>query len=70
MKSFHMVHIMACPKSVTLREPVYEYIVPSFRPKISSFRLPYQHHSSSADCATELKPSKDSASLLVWLQRC
>jgi len=25
--------------------------VPGFLPKTSSFQLPYQHHSSSADCA-------------------
>jgi len=35
------------------------------RPKTSSFQLPYQLHSSSADCAKELfKPSKDSANLV------
>jgi len=46
--------------------PVYDIFVPGNWPKTSSFRLPYQHHSSSADCARELfKPSKDSASLLV-----
>jgi len=45
---------------------VYEYIVPGNRPKPSSFCLPYQHHSSSVDCARELfKPSQDSASLLI-----
>jgi len=47
-------------------EPVYKYIIPGFRPKTSSFRLPYQRHSSSANCARELfKSSKDLASLLV-----
>jgi len=41
-------------------------LVPGNRPKTSSFRLPYQHDSSFADCTRELfKPSKDSASLLV-----
>ena len=35
-------------------------------PKTSGFRLPYQLHSSSSDCARELfKPSKDWASLWV-----
>jgi len=43
-------------------EPVYEFIVPRFRPKTTTFRLPYQRHSSSADCAKKhFKPSKDSA---------
>jgi len=42
------------------------YIVPRFRFKTSSFRLRYQHHSSSADCNTELlKGSNGLASLLV-----
>jgi len=46
--------------------PVCEYIVPENQPKASSFRLPYQHPSSSADCIRELfKPSEDSASVLV-----
>jgi len=54
---------------ITLWEPVYKYIVPGFWPKLSSFRLPYQRHSSS-DCTLELfKPSKDSASLLVCTQK-
>jgi len=49
--------------NLTPWRPVYKYIVPGNRPKISSFQLPYQRHSSSADCARELcKPSKDSAS--------
>jgi len=40
--------------------------MPRFRPKTSSFQLPYQWHNSSADCSRELlKPSKDLASLLV-----
>jgi len=54
--------------------PVYEYIVPVYEyivlgnreKKTGIFRLTYQPHSSSADCAKELfKPSKDSASLRV-----
>jgi len=39
---------------LTLGEPAYEYIVPRFQPKTSSFRLPYQCHISSADCTREL----------------
>jgi len=43
-----------------------DIFVPGNRPKTSSFRLPYQRHSSYADCARKLfKPPKDSASLLV-----
>jgi len=38
----------------TLLQPFYEYIVPGFQTKTSSFRLSYQWHSSSADCAREL----------------
>jgi len=36
---------------LTLWEPAYEYVVPRFQPKTSSFRLYYQCHSSSADCS-------------------
>jgi len=56
---------------LTLWEAIYEYIVPGFQPKTSSFRLPYQHHiSSSTYCARELfKPSKHSASLLLCTQK-
>jgi len=44
--------------------------IPRCRPKSSSFWLPYQCHSSSADCARELsKGSNGSASLLVCTQR-
>jgi len=44
---------------------VYDIFVPGNQPKTSSFWLPCQHPSSSADFARELfKPSKDSASLL------
>jgi len=38
----------------TLWLPFNEYIVPGFQPKTSSFRLPYQRHSSSANCTREL----------------
>jgi len=49
---------------LTLWEPAYDIFVPRFRPK-TSFRLPYQHHSST-DWARELfKGSNGSASLLV-----
>ena len=51
---------------LTLWELAYNIFVPRFRPKTSSFRLPYQHHSSSAICARELfKGSNRLASLLV-----
>jgi len=33
---------------------VYEYIVPGYQSKTSRFRLPYQCHTSSANCAREL----------------
>jgi len=46
-------------------EPAYYIFVPRFQTKNSSFRLPYQHHNSSADCARELfNGSKRLASLL------
>jgi len=46
---------------------VCDVFVPENQPKTRSFRLPYQRHSSSADCARELfKPSKDLASLLGY----
>jgi len=49
--------------------PVYEYFLSGNQPKTSSFRLPYQLHSSSADCIRKLfKPSKDS-SLLVCTRK-
>jgi len=45
---------------LTLWRPVYVYAVPGFQPKTSSFPLPYQRHSSYADCAKELfKSSTD-----------
>jgi len=48
----------------------YEYIVPRFHPKTSSFRLPYQRHSSSTDCARELfNGSNGSATLLVCTRK-
>jgi len=41
-----------------------------YRPKTSSFQLPYQCYSSSADCARELfKGSNRSASLLVCTRK-
>jgi len=41
------------------------YLYLDFSLKNSSFRLPYQHHSSSADCARQMfKGSNGSASLL------
>ena len=54
----------------TLWEPACDIFVPRFRPKNSSFRMPYQRHSSSADCARELfKGSNGSASLLVCTRK-
>ena len=53
-----------------LRQPVYIYTVPGFRPKTSSFQLAYQRHNSYTDCARELfKPSKVSASPLACTRR-
>jgi len=50
---------------VTLWEPAYDIFVPRFQSKNSSFRLPYQCHSSSADGTRELfNGSNRSASLL------
>jgi len=57
-------------KTLTLGEAVYEYIVPRFWPKTSSFRLPNQRYSSSNDSAKELfKDSDRSASLLVCTRK-
>jgi len=41
-------------KLLTLWEPAYNIFICRFRPKNSSFRLPYQRPSSSNDCAREL----------------
>ena len=50
---------------LTLWERAYDIFVPRFRPKNSSFWLPYQRHSSTADCAKELfSGSNGLASLL------
>jgi len=50
---------------ITLWEPVYDNSHFDFALKNSSFRLPYQRPSSSADCAKELfKGSNGSASLV------
>jgi len=55
---------------LTLWELTYDIYVPRFRPKISSFQLPYQRPSSSADCARELfNGSNGSAGLLVCTQK-
>jgi len=52
-------------------ELVYDIFIPGNRLKTSSLRLPYQRHSSFADCAKELfKPSKNLASLLVCDEKC
>jgi len=68
LEYLHFVYVWTV--TLTLWEPVYEYIVPGFRPKTGCFRLPYQCHSSSADCARELfKGSNGSASLLVWTRK-
>ena len=63
LKNFVSFHL-------TLWRRVYEHIVPGFQPKTSSFPLPYQHHSSSADCAKELfMGSNRSASLRVCTRK-
>ena len=50
---------------LTLWEPAYDIFVLRFWPKNSSFWLPYQRPSSSANCARELfKGSNGSASLV------
>jgi len=50
---------------LTLWELAYDIFVLRFRPKNSSFRSPYQHPSSSADCTRELfEASNGSASLV------
>jgi len=55
---FHMTQLL------TLWEPGYNIFVLQFRPKSSSFQLPYQRTSSSADCPRELfKSSNGSVSL-------
>ena len=55
---------------LTLWEPAYDVFIPRFQPKTSSFRLPYQRCSSSADCARELfKSSNRSASLPVCTRK-
>jgi len=43
----------------TLWRPFDKYTIPGFQPKTSSFRLPYQRHSSSAECARELFKSSN-----------
>jgi len=46
----------------TFLRPFYKDIVTGFQPKTSSFWLPYQPHSSSANCARDLfKSSNGSA---------
>jgi len=51
---------------LTLWKPAYDIFVLQFQPKTSSFRLPYQCHSSSAYCTRDLfKGSNRSASLLA-----
>jgi len=55
---------------LTLWELVYDIFVLGFRPKNSSFWLPYQRPSSSVDCARELfKSSNGSASLVDCTQK-
>jgi len=60
------VVLSGCVLFLTPWESVYDTFVPKNQPKTSSFLLPYQWHSSSADYTRELiTPSKDLASLLV-----
>jgi len=49
---------------LTLCEPTYDVFVPRFRPKTSSFQLPYQRH-SFADCTRELFKSLNGLASLV-----
>jgi len=56
--------------ALTLWEPGYDIFVLWNRPKTSSCQLPYQRHSSSANCAKELfKWSNGLARLLVCTQK-
>ena len=48
-----------------LWEPGYDIFVLWFRSKSSSCRLPYQHHSSSADCTRELFKGSDGSDSLL-----
>jgi len=55
---------------LTLWEPGYGTFVLWNRPENSSYQLPYQHPSSSANCARELfKGSNESASLLICTRK-
>ena len=55
---------------LTLWELAYKYIVPRFRPKTSSFQLPYQCHISSVDGTRELfNGSNGLDSLLVCTRK-
>jgi len=55
---------------LTLWEMGYNIFILGNRPKTSSCWLPYQRHSSSADCARELfKGLNESASLVVCTRR-
>jgi len=55
---------------LTLWEPAYDIFVLRVQPKKQQLRLPYQRHSSSADCARELfKGLNGSDSLLVCTRK-
>ena len=55
---------------LTRWEPTYDIFVLRFRPKNTSFRLPYQRPSSSTDCTRELfKGSNGLASLVDNTQK-
>jgi len=55
---------------ITLWEQEYDIFVLWNWPKTSSYQLPYQRHSSSADCARKLvKGSNESVSHLVYAQK-
>ena len=65
----HMTVAIFVPR-LTLWEPVYDIFVLWKWPKTSSFRLPYQCHNSSADCARELlKGSNELDSLLDYTRK-
>ena len=59
------IFIFADLNTLTRWLPAYDIFVLRFRPKNSSFRLPYQRPSSSADCARELFNSSNGSASLV-----
>jgi len=69
-KSFFDCRKCCKSSTLTLWEPGYDIFVLWFRPKTSNCQLPYQHPSSSTDCARELfKGLNGSASLVDCTQK-